>query len=338
MFVQNQTPLANAAEPFAAKSESPQAREKQELPVIEKQRQAHVAAAKKDYEAVVSLLQPLLSDLDLNHSLLLAQAQSELGNHGSAIKTLEVIRSKRPKNPIVLTELGRQQINTEQHRQGLLTLKSVTEMYPKHRRAYEVIAEYYEARNNRYELRVLYGDMVARIGEDPDFIAQLCRLHSLDGLFENAEKFCRRGITLNPKEPLNYLYLANTLQLTQRPKTAERFYVQATQKFPKSAQAFLLFGEFLSEQKRPLEAVRAFSAASSIDPKAGRAWTGLALASFEIQNYDESLRAFREACRFIAETKARLRQLSNELRKINENEWASKFEQTADSCSVIPAS
>lgn len=284
------------------------------------------------YQAAVDLLQPQIEKLGRDDLFLLAQAQSKLGQDTLALKTLQSIVSIEPKDYAAKYFIADLQLKSKKEREAINTLKEIIEVNPKYEAAYLLMAKIYEQKKNRYELRTIYVDMIDRLGEKSAYVAKVCELATLDGLYEMSAQYCRRGMKINPKEPQNYVYYGQTLQFTGKLDAAEDYLKKAADIFSTSETAQMAYAQFLDERKRYLQSTTYYERALNTRHTNNTAWLGLAQARFEIQKYDAALVAFKESCRFSRQTTNLLRKNVNILRQLKQNEWSQKYEQQSDNC------
>ena len=284
------------------------------------------------YAKVIALLSPKVEKLSRREIILLGNSYSGLGNHSAALKTFTAVLGQNSKDHELKTLAGREYLRLGKDTDAMNLLRSALEDSDKYEPAFRLIAEIYTKKRNFYELRILYQDLVEKLGEKPEYVNKICELATKEGLNELAEKNCQRGIQLNSKEPSNYVFLGISLKQRGDPEKAAQYLKQAADSFPKSVVAQLNYAQHLEEQKVFVGAYQYYQRATEADSKNHAAWTGLGLTGVEIQKYTESFAAFKTACKIEPNSVALLRRATSSLRTYGVNQWLSKFENLIDSC------
>jgi tetratricopeptide (TPR) repeat protein len=163
-----------------------------------------------NYKKVQQILSPYIESLDRRPLILLAQSYSKLKNHLSATKVYRAALSKNSGDLEAKSLLAVELLNLNQELEAKQVLKEIIESNPTFVPAYTKLADIYEKSNNNYELRLLYQDLISKIGEKAKYITKLCALTTDEGLYDLSKNYCEKGIKLSPYEPINYLSLAQT--------------------------------------------------------------------------------------------------------------------------------
>ncbi len=211
-------------------------------------------------------------------------------------------------------------------------LKEIIESNPTFVPAYTKLADIYEKSNNNYELRLLYQDLVSKIGEKSKYISKLCSLTTNDGLYDLSKSYCEKGIKLNPKEPLNHLNLAQTLLQTDKKAEGLQLMQKISKQFLTSFEVQFHFAKYLMEEKNFILANKHFGYATRIRRASYEAWLGLAFSSLEIQKYDLAVQAFKNACDANKLALTDLRKGISLLRTSQANVQAQKLDQISETC------
>ncbi len=293
---------------------------------------AQKAFDNKDYEKVVDLLMPKLADLSRESILILGKSQSELKNQTAAIKAYSAGLSQQPKDIEMKSLIGFELFKSGKDRDAMTTLKEVIETNPKFLQAYRYLIQIYEKKKNKYELRLLYQDMVERFGEKPEFITKLCNLTSLEGFFDLALKYCTLGIQQNAKEPENYVYLGLAYKDTAKPELAEKNLKQAADTFSNSEISQVTYGQFLEDKKDFIHAYDYYQRAILKHKDSLAGWLGVGRAGLEIQKLQESLGGFEAACKIDKSALPAIRRATNTLRLTKNEVWKKRFEAATENC------
>jgi tetratricopeptide (TPR) repeat protein len=293
---------------------------------------AEKAFSQKNYAEVVRLLMPNLAHLSRNGLIALGKSQSELKNTTAALKAFSAGMALDAKDVELKSLYGRELIRAGKDKDGMTVLKEVLDASPKYLPAYRILIEHYEKKKNKYELRLIYQDLVEKFGEKPEFVTKLCELTTMDGLFDLSKKYCTLGVSQTPREPENYVYLGLTFKYTQLPDEAERYLKRAADSFSKSNLAQLNYAQFLEDKKSFVQAFKYYGRAVAADAASVPGLIGLGNTGLEIQKLAESLDAFQKACKLDKTTIAAFRKATNTLRLARNEAWKRKFEVGVELC------
>lgn len=289
----------------------------------------------KDFNKVIEILSPRLDTAPREAFLLLAEAYSGAGNHMMAAKTLNTAQAKYKNDREISTELGRTQFALNKEREAKAILKEVIDQNPKYEPAYMAMAEIYEKRKNRYELRLLYQDLVENTGEKSNYMTKLCELSTKDGLYDLSFNYCERGLALNAREPLNYIHLATAYKETGQSAKANQYFKKAADSFSKSEDAQASYAQFLDESKNYVQSYKYWKRATEAAPESNRVWTGFAFSSLEIQKYADTLKAFGKLCEQDRDAERQIRRAAGILKPLNQTEWFEKLTDLISKCASM---
>ena len=287
------------------------------------------------FQEVVDRLSPEVGKLTDKQMKLLGRSQSALKNSSSAIKTFSLILSKNPKDAEAKMYLGIEySLIGNKEREAMINLREALDLNPKLEAAYLAIENLYIKKNNKYELRTLYTDMIERLGEKPEYVTRLCELFSQSGIYDVAKTYCRRGIALQPKNAKNYVVLAQTMKEVGDVDAAKSLLKKTADKFNESVDAQMGYAQFLDEQKNFLEANSYYKRATLADPKYTKAWLGFSFSALELEKYQDSLDGFVEACKLDRRSSEQLRRAISSLRLLKLVAWQTKFEALNETCGL----
>ncbi|MBX3017114.1 MAG: hypothetical protein KF767_04445 [Bdellovibrionaceae bacterium] len=293
---------------------------------------ARAAAKAKEHAKVIEIISPKLDVAPREGFLLLAAAYSGTENHTMALKTLNAAAAKFRGDREISTEIGKTYIALNKEKEAKATLKDVIEIHPKYEPAYMVMADIYEKRKNRYELRLLYQDLVDNVGEKPQYITKLCDLATKEGHYEMSFRFCERAVLKAPKEPLNLINIANAAKETGSSEKAHQYYKRAADLFPKSELAQASYALYLDEIKNSVESYSYWKRATAADEKSSRAWAGLAFSALEIQKFAETMSAFEKLCTLDKAAERQLRRGAGQLKTMKQEQWLEKLTALINTC------
>ena len=293
---------------------------------------AKTALKNKDYSKVIDLLSPEVENLDREGLFALAKAYSSQKKSAAAIKAYTAALALNSKDVEAKTLIGAELFVSGKEKESVNMLKEALEINPKFVPAFKVLIRVYEKRKNKYELRLLYQDLVDKVGEKAEYITKLCELSTADGLYDLSKKYCARGIELSPEEPSNYVHLGTTLKETGNIKEAESNLKKAADDFQKSVLSLMTYAKFLDDQKNYILSYTYYKKAVEVASKDTAPLLGLANATLEIQKYQESLEAYLKACKMDKASIANFRRSTNVLRTMKLETWLRKFESALDEC------
>lgn len=298
---------------------------------------AKAALNAKDFDRVTELISPHLDVANKEAFLTLSKAYIGQGNLAMAQKTLATGRSKYAEDPEFPTELGRVYLGLNKDREAKAILKEVTDTHPKYEPAYLVMAEMYEKRKNRYELRLLYQDLVEHVSQKAEYFSKLCALATQEGLYDLSFKYCKEGIRKSPKEPLNYVNLASSYKETGNVVEANANFKKAADSFSKSEPTQFAYAQFLDEQKKNVDSYKYYKRASEADVKSLRAWLGYGFSSIEIQKFQDSVTAFEKVCELDRDGIKQVRKATSLIKTLGQPQWMKKYEDLIRHCEgLIP--
>lgn len=289
-------------------------------------------ANKKVHEDVVTRLSPQVESLDREGLFELAKAYSNLGASESSIKVYTAALALDKNDLEAKTLIGAEQMRMGQEKVAIQTLKEVIDSNKKFTAAYRVLGRIYEKRNNKYELRLLYQDLLKHDGEKAEYLLKLCELTTLDSYYDLSRQYCTRASQLDRNSPIPAVYLGLTAKDTGDATSADKQLKAAAEKFPSSILAQMSYADHLVSQKNFIAAYNYYKLAREIEPKNSAALLGLANSAFEIQKYEEALGLFSDNCKSDRTVMPHFRRATNTLRTNRLNTWLRKYEQKVEKC------
>lgn len=296
---------------------------------------ARAAAKAKDHHKVIELVSPRLDVAPREGFLLLAGAYSGNENHTMALKTLNAAAAKFRGDREISTEIGKTNLALNKEREAKAILKEVIELHPRYEPAYLAMADIYEKRKNRYELRLLYQDLVENVGEKPPYMTKLCDLATKEGHYELSFRYCEKAALKAPKDPLNLVNIATAAKETGNSEKAHQYFKRAADSFPKSELAQSSYAMYLDEIKNSVESYGYWKRATAADEKSGRAWAGLAFSALEIQKFQETLSAFEKLCTLDKAAERQLRRGAGQLKIMKQEQWLEKLTNLIGNCNEL---
>lgn len=285
------------------------------------------------YEEVISLLKPQADSLDSPSLLILAKAYNKTHEYLNEFRVLSNLVTVDEKNYAAHTAIGFYHIRNKDLKKAGESFRQALAIKKDYRPAFDGLIEVYTQRNNTYELRQIYTDMLSVFGQKSEIISQLCKLHSKENLFDTAIEFCNKGIQLQPSNPSNHVYLALVLHAKGDKKQATKILKRAAGKFKNSDLAQLSYAEILFKDSNFAVAEKYYSSAMKANPKSAEATRGAAANFIELKKYEEALATFKIACSLDPHNTIKdIRKANNTIRRANLNQWDSKFTAAAENC------
>jgi tetratricopeptide (TPR) repeat protein len=284
----------------------------------------------KDFASVVSTLKPKIDQLPRKGLLQLARASVEIKDSLTEIHALELTTAKNPKDYVAECLLGDAYMRVKRYDDAANAYGASRDQNPRYRPAFEGALSILEATQETAEARILVQDIIKVFGADAKNTASLCQMFSGDGFIpERSEAACRTAIAKDPKNPENFVYLTQALQLTDQKDNADKTVADAAKRFPASEVVQTLAGDMKIADKSYAESYRYFLQASKANPNSAKAQLGLAKSAFELQKYDESIDAFTKSCKLDRRLSLDFRQAATTLKKNKDDKWL-KFQDAAD--------
>jgi tetratricopeptide (TPR) repeat protein len=295
---------------------------------------AEASFKKGDYAAVTDLLWKHIDSLDRKSLILLAVAHEKKKEPANMLKVATLLSAKDPKDYEALYLLGTAQFMSKKSTEALESLKASLEINPKYEPAYEKLAQMYAEKKNTYELRILYQDMVDKIGKKPAYLNKLCEINAvLDYQEDQALSYCKEAIGKDPKNADNYVYMGIVQKNGGNAEEAKKSLKSAADAHSKSEFAQYTYANLLEEQKNYLEASKYYLAGTAADATAARSWIGYAKTSFEVHKFEPALDAYKKACKLDKKNAVAFRKATTILRNTKDAAWVKPYETASDACS-----
>ena len=305
---------------------------------------AQKLAKEKKWKKAISLLEPLSEELPQEALLKLSSYYGKLKDFPSEIRHLNTLIDKNPKRALYYFRRGlsysriHSDKKSEQVKfniQAIDNLQKAIKLQPKLKAPYESLLEVFNRTNNSFEARPLVLDMVQQFGEHPKYITELCRLHIKDEYIDDGIQFCKKAITKNPKEPMNYIFLAKGQTHKGSHEQAKTTLLQASQRLPHSAHIQEANGHYHLSKKNFATAIKYFQRAIVKDPSLVHSHVGLANSHFEQKDYKKALSSFINACRLDKSQTKSYRLAITKLRGSNNFKMSDIYENQMHKCSHL---
>lgn len=290
---------------------------------------------KKEYQKVIDLISPQVTEASRPQLILLGKSYFELKDYSSAIKVYQALLSKNENDFEVQTLIGNAYFSSSKKAtsETLNAFKNALDANPKYEPAYLGLAQYYERAKNLYELRILYQDLIEKVAVRKEYVTKLCQLSYDEKLYDNAKKFCKLGAVKFAEVPDNHVLNAQVERIMGDPKLGDRLLKSAADKFTKSEFANWSYAQMVDEKKDFITAYKYYGRAFKADKSSDRSRLGFAISAFELKKYSEALEAYSYNCKTHRQTQAAFRKALLALKTQKVVAWIMKFEAELEKCS-----
>lgn len=288
-------------------------------------------------EEAIATLKPHSDTLSADALLVLARAFNRNQDYLNEVRVLKHLLTIKPEHFSALTQLGFYFVkHSDNPMEGAEHFRKAIQVKKNFRPAYEGLIEIYEKKENRYELRILYQDMIKVFGEKPAYLEALCKLNALDSFFEAASSYCNKGIILDGNNANNHVYLGIVQKNSGNFEQAIKILKKAASSFEQSEFAQAEYAKLLFEQKNFLLAEKYFAQATRANPKGGLSWLGHAQSAMELDDYEKAVESFRLACQTNPnETTRAIKIAGIAIRKKRQDKWDEKLTHIQETCVEI---
>lgn len=281
----------------------------------------------KKYDYTIKTLSAYIDELSSKGLSTLSKAYDYRGYYPQQIKVLKRLVEKTSDRfrPHYLLAVAYE--NNKQFNEAIKEYKASIKYAPKHKPSYDRLLNIYKNQKNSYEARIILKDMRKTLGDRAEILSLLCKTNYKDAFLQDSLSTCKKAIQLEPKNPDNHVYLAQTYLDLQKTSAAKRVFINAARQFKKSEHVQWAVGEFYFTSQNYSAAARYLRRAVRLTPKSARSNLGLALSLYEIKEYKEALEAFIRACKN-DKTKSSynaLRASITKLRQAGKYKWSDKY-------------
>lgn len=298
---------------------------------------ANTTNDRKALESTINRLGPRIQHLDRAELFELARAYSKSGQSESAVKAYTAVTARNPEDLEAKTLIGAELFLQGKDKVAIATLKEVIDKNSRFLAAYRMLIRIYEKQSNKYELRLIYQDLLTNDGEKNEYLLKLCELTTLDSFYDLARKYCNRSLQLDKGNPIPYVYLGLMYRDTGEMNKADASLKKAADDFPDSFLAQITLAQQLESKKDFVTAYSYYKAAYELDKNDSRAMIGYGNTAFELQKFDEVISVFSKHCKSSVTLQRLLmphfRKAANTLRIQNKSQAVlRKFEKEIDRC------
>lgn len=266
--------------------------------------------------------------------LLLSELHRVKGDFQKESRVASLLISKNEKDFEALYYLGDAQLNIGKVNEGIETLNKAIELNPKYEPSYLSLIQHYEKKKNKYELRVIYEDLVKNIGPRAIYLSKLCQINKDDNLAEAGRTYCEKAIIADKNNPLNQVNLGLILIILGEDEKAGKLLKNTAIKFTTSEDAQVEYADFLFKKKNFTEAFGYYNKALKLNSKNLKALTGSAESGIQLLKNDIAYDNLKKACFISNASSVSARRIVIELRKLGaDNSTVNKFENLSFTCS-----
>lgn len=291
-----------------------------------------------EYDKVITELKTLTNELSNDGLMLLAKAYKAKKDYNNEIQVLLKILDINEFDQQAHMLIGQAYQMSQKADDAIIHYRAVIKSNPKSIEAYERLIDTFEpmAKNkpsSRYEVRLLYQDMIKTFGPKPRFVSEICRLYFEDSFLDNTITACQEAIQKDPQKAENNIYLGQAMIETGQVVEGKRVIVQAAKKFTNSELAQKTAGQIYTDEKNYAAAKVFLNRCVQLNPKVASCHLGLANGAYEVRDYNLALSEFYKACRLDPQLAIQdFRTATAKLRKFHNEELAEKFSQREKQC------
>jgi tetratricopeptide (TPR) repeat protein len=293
---------------------------------------ANKLIAEKKYSQATAILWANIERLNQAELVLLSKAHYLNKDYFEAMKAANLVLAKNENSFEALTYLGLSQLRKKKDREAKEYFRRATEANPVYMPAINGLVEIYEKSANYYELRLIYQDLIKRVGEKSEYLTKLCDINTKDAITDDAQLYCRKAVQADPTVPENYSNLGIVYKNINEMSKAKQQLQVAADKFPKSDINQLNYAQFLEEQKNFIEAFKYYNRCVKINDFVEKCWVGYTSSSYQIQKFAETLTGLKKSCAFNKKHSFLGRKAASFARSVKQSEWARKLDSLSEIC------
>lgn len=294
--------------------------------------QAQDLFRKKDYAACEKLLWKNIDSLNRDGLILLARVHLIKKEFPEVIRITQMVLSKDERDAEAHTLMGNAHFLASREKEALASYKRATEINGIYEPAYEGLIAIYEKRENLYELRILYQDLIEKIGERAEYLTKICEIDTKDALNDHAIEYCRKAIQKNEDIPENHVNLGLVYKNQGDLNKAQEKLKIAAERFTKSLYAQTNYAQFAESKSNFIDSYKFYGNCLKLSPENESCLVGHGLSALQIQKLDESLQSFKKACFKDRKNAVSVRKAVQILKKSKKTDWAQKFETLSEKC------
>lgn len=290
----------------------------------------------KDYKSCTKGLEKKYENLNEKELLLLFYCYKKIDDKTKdQIRVLEKIESlDKPTEKTIFLKAQTYYLE-KQYDKAIAELRNGLTLFPKSKHLHESLLKIFMITDNSYESRMLLQSMVKIFGENSKHLSLLCKYYYLDGFFDSAISTCRKAIKAKLSFADNYVYLA-LAQIDTGEETKGLEQLLATAKnFKNSPLAQQRLAEYYLKKENIPSAHKYALKSYKLSPKDIDVLITYAQTSFESEEYEESLKAFNEACKQSRKAIEPFQVAAGKIKQKNKFEMSQNFSQASHQCRIM---
>ena len=265
------------------------------------------------------------------------------------LKASELALSKNPQDAEFLTFQGKSYMEISKDKKtnekAQESLRAALEANPKFEPAYLILDDFYERIDQAYKAtnkplrhlqtrRLLFEDMLQKIGEKQLYLAKLCEINMIDGVNEQALKQCKRAVELKKDDIKTQLNLAQVYKQSGEKKESLTILENLLKENPKSVAVLLANGSRMEEEKNYGAAYGHFKTCLEASPTADDCMRGFGAVAASLKKWQESYDSFQKLCKKNRKWSIDVRKASMAAKDLGALDWQQKFLELSINCNI----
>lgn len=304
---------------------------------------ARLSLQAKEWDKVVEYLNSYTDVISPSGFLLLAAAYQEKKNFSEAVRVLNLLSDKRPKDEEVHYIVGDAKLKWAQttkdlksrqdlENQAVENFRTAIKLKKNFGPAHSALVNYFIEASLNMEAREQLAEMLKIFGPRPDIHTDLCRLFAVDGFLSQAIANCSKAVRLSPRQPSNFVYLAQAYFDQKELEKSESTLINAARSFPQSEIVQYAAGHFFFKKNNFPVAARYLSQAVAANAESARSQLNFAQALFETGQETEALGHFQKACQLNSSLQSDFMAAATKLRLKGSTPLSARYSQAAGAC------
>ncbi len=287
----------------------------------------------KEYNHVISTLDPYSADLDKDDLNILSDSFKKKSDFKNESRVLSLALASNPEDYELIMSLAISLVRQEKLTEATNYYRKAIALKSNQEAPYLGLLDIFKKQENNYESQIIVNDLISKFGRKSNYLNELCRIFTEEAYLDQAISICKEAIQKDPKEANNFANLAQCHIDNNDSKAAESLLKQATNRFKSSDRLYTMTGNYYFNQKNYSVANRYFSRSIQINKNSHPAQLGMARSSFLLGKYDQSLTGYQSACKLDSkETIKYFKESVTKLRLDNNYQWESKFNSSLFRC------
>ena len=281
--------------------------------------------------------------------LLLSKLLVKKKSFKDILRASELALSKNPQDAEFLTFQGKSYMEISKDKKtnekAQESLRAAIEANPKFEPAYLILDDFYERIDLAYKAqkkplrnlqtrRLLYEDLLQKLGEKQLYLAKLCEINMIDGVNEQALKQCKRAVELKKDDINTQLNLAQVYKQSGEKKESLAVLENSVKENPKSVAVLAAIGGRMEEEKNYGSAYTYFKTCIEAVPTADNCARGYGASAASLKKWQESFDAFQKLCKKDRKWSLDVRKASMVAKDLGALDWQQKFLELSINCNI----